>query len=1271
MNDDSYTLKYSAYAALINKTAVCQGYTLLLYRLLLELGIDNRIISGKVFGGDHGWNIVELDGFYYNADPTFDAERSGHPFFLKNMADFGNRQRESKYDTLAFHRAYPMAPVSYGTDIEPLLTQLTPDVWYNDQYYYEFTPAATGNYTLYTYILSYEDYIDYDALTCLYDSDWNLLDLTYNPQRGSQLQAHLEAGKTYYYALHPTTGEVPQVQVILKAGEETPGTGRLENATHANYAISDLLLGEDGIYRTPEGRYVYIAFDNVLDGGLTCLNGETIFTRLLGVNFTNAFYGLAELEDEWGYVILNEYTLSFLNSLIKQEDTAPLYLFYDSSEESSQGAFPVYILTHDAMTTVTALPDGEAAWYAYRPTQSGYYTLSAYSDYDTYCETEGMVETDYPADDDSRGDRDFRITLYIEANEVCYFLVSCKDAPPDATFHIQLSAHSRESMTMELFADTSTPVPYSPGFLYRYYAFTPVQSGNYKLYAFSENGIPGATGILYDSDWNVMSYSCSEFGQAFYIDSWLDAGKTYYYQVDNRETTMDYQLVLRNLDTPPTVHSLALGVSNTIPIDLPGLSGYGAFTPDESGMYTFQVSSSHAPLYLEITDSNGNILAGNADEDWIRSYTAELWLEAGETYCCTLWHYDYRSGSMEVLITRQDTEISAELLQLNQVADAVIDRAGQYAYYQFDSNWRGGHRLRIDADAPIVCKVFNSDWHVLKTVTLCEDNQYSLPLNIYGTHYIAVAYQEAGRTGSFSLIISPDAVQLALDTPATVSIPQEYTRRLYAYTPEVSGYYVLEANSMGDRTNCILLNSALNQIGSSSAGNANDFRLWHWLEEGQIYYFEVSYIQSGTGTFDICLSYKADDDGTNAKKYLITDIPIYSSVSGYPFGNAVAEHWFIPRESGYYTLESIDSDGGISCELLADGVTAAASSSDGCDFTLRAWLEAGTEYCYRIRSDSSYSSASFRLLLTYEGSSDEDPGFPVLPLDVPVTASIEESDASVFYAFTPAASGFYTFTADSGGYDTCCYLYDAQWTYYRGNDNAGSSRDFRLTAQLSAGETYYFEVRFYGTDAERVGTIQLLLKLADGIVASGKVENTLGRFYAITDLTLGEDGIYRTPEGCTVYIAVDNQSDGGLHWMNGKTLADYVAHYGSQMFDLTDWDALVALADENGYAPLTETSLQYLITTITGNPNWMESEYNIPNYLFYDLTPDTAKGLPGDVNGDGSVNNKDLTRLFRYLSGYDVEVNESALDINGDGSINNKDLTRLFRYLSGYDVEIH
>jgi hypothetical protein len=35
-----------------------------------------------------------------------------------------------------------------------------------------------------------------------------------------------------------------------------------------------------------------------------------------------------------------------------------------------------------------------------------------------------------------------------------------------------------------------------------------------------------------------------------------------------------------------------------------------------------------------------------------------------------------------------------------------------------------------------------------------------------------------------------------------------------------------------------------------------------------------------------------------------------------------------------------------------------------------------------------------------------------------------------------------------------------------------------------------------------------------------------------------------------------------------------------------------------------------------------------------------------------------------------VDVDSAALDVNGDGKVNNKDLTRLQRYLKGADVEI-
>lgn len=115
--DDTYTLKHSAYAALMNKTAVCQGYASLFYRLALELGVDCRVIAGIGNGGAHGWNIVALDGKYYNVDATWDASwvqaDLNYNYFLRCEDNFGNHTRYQQYDTPQFHTAYPMDSADY------------------------------------------------------------------------------------------------------------------------------------------------------------------------------------------------------------------------------------------------------------------------------------------------------------------------------------------------------------------------------------------------------------------------------------------------------------------------------------------------------------------------------------------------------------------------------------------------------------------------------------------------------------------------------------------------------------------------------------------------------------------------------------------------------------------------------------------------------------------------------------------------------------------------------------------------------------------------------------------------------------------------------------------------------------------------------------------------------------------------------------------------------------------------------------------------------
>ena len=117
VNNEAYHLQYTAYGALINGIAVCQGYAVLFYRLALECGIDSRLISGWG-GGPHGWNIVELNDLYYNLDATWDAGTTSYDYFLRCEANFPDHIRDDEFDTPEFHAAYPMSQTDYIPDMQ-------------------------------------------------------------------------------------------------------------------------------------------------------------------------------------------------------------------------------------------------------------------------------------------------------------------------------------------------------------------------------------------------------------------------------------------------------------------------------------------------------------------------------------------------------------------------------------------------------------------------------------------------------------------------------------------------------------------------------------------------------------------------------------------------------------------------------------------------------------------------------------------------------------------------------------------------------------------------------------------------------------------------------------------------------------------------------------------------------------------------------------------------------------------------------------------------
>lgn len=63
--------KYTTYGVLKNNIAVCQGYSITGYRLLKEMNIPVRYVTGRSNNENHSWLKVSVDKKWYNLDITW------------------------------------------------------------------------------------------------------------------------------------------------------------------------------------------------------------------------------------------------------------------------------------------------------------------------------------------------------------------------------------------------------------------------------------------------------------------------------------------------------------------------------------------------------------------------------------------------------------------------------------------------------------------------------------------------------------------------------------------------------------------------------------------------------------------------------------------------------------------------------------------------------------------------------------------------------------------------------------------------------------------------------------------------------------------------------------------------------------------------------------------------------------------------------------------------------------------------------------------------
>ena len=70
--DENSPMNQSAYSALVNGSTVCAGYARAFQYIMQKLNIPCYFCTGTSNGGNHAWNIVRIDGKYYNVDLSWD-----------------------------------------------------------------------------------------------------------------------------------------------------------------------------------------------------------------------------------------------------------------------------------------------------------------------------------------------------------------------------------------------------------------------------------------------------------------------------------------------------------------------------------------------------------------------------------------------------------------------------------------------------------------------------------------------------------------------------------------------------------------------------------------------------------------------------------------------------------------------------------------------------------------------------------------------------------------------------------------------------------------------------------------------------------------------------------------------------------------------------------------------------------------------------------------------------------------------------------------------
>lgn len=78
---------FTSYGCLVDKIAVCEGYSKAMQILLCNCGVECKTVAGIGNGEPHMWNIVKIGGDWYHLDVTWDSADKNSRYMYFNVDD--------------------------------------------------------------------------------------------------------------------------------------------------------------------------------------------------------------------------------------------------------------------------------------------------------------------------------------------------------------------------------------------------------------------------------------------------------------------------------------------------------------------------------------------------------------------------------------------------------------------------------------------------------------------------------------------------------------------------------------------------------------------------------------------------------------------------------------------------------------------------------------------------------------------------------------------------------------------------------------------------------------------------------------------------------------------------------------------------------------------------------------------------------------------------------------------------------------------------------